>query len=93
MSILTLPVCGTRNMLTLETAYFLKQALPSFLVDVQSYGQASYRIALSRTESKYIALSSATRDLLPRHQILTNINSRSFITLPKQSSSTIKQST
>jgi hypothetical protein len=41
-------------------------------------------IKLSTTESEHTTLSTATKDILPLHQILTNINAFSFITLPKQ---------
>jgi len=46
-------------------------------------------ITLSTTESKYIALSTATRDLLPLHRILLDIERLSFITL--SSSNTVDQ--
>jgi len=49
-------------------------------------------IALSTTESECIALSSATRDLLPLRQILSDINKYSFICILKQTSSTISNS-
>jgi hypothetical protein len=39
-------------------------------------------IALSTTESEYIALSSATRELLPLRRILQDIVTNSFIRLP-----------
>ncbi len=39
-------------------------------------------IALSTTESEYIALSSATRELLPLRRILQDIVTNSFICLP-----------
>jgi histone deacetylase 1/2 len=50
-------------------------------------------IALSTTESKYIALTSATRDLLPLQQILCDLNTHSFVSIPKQTSSNINNST
>jgi hypothetical protein len=46
-------------------------------------------ITLSTTESKYIALSTATRDLLPLHRILLDIERLSSITL--SSSNTVDQ--
>jgi len=49
-------------------------------------------IALSTTKSKYIALSSVTRDLLPLWQILHDIDTHSFIKIPKQTKSTISNS-
>ncbi len=42
-------------------------------------------IALSTTESEYIALSTATRHLLPLRRILEDINESSFISLTKHS--------
>lgn len=39
-------------------------------------------IALSTTESEYIALSTATRDLLPLRQLLTDIGTNSFVKIP-----------
>jgi hypothetical protein len=39
-------------------------------------------IALSSTEKEYIALSMATRDLLPLHHLLLDITTHSFIHLP-----------
>jgi hypothetical protein len=46
-------------------------------------------IALSTTESEYIALSSATRELLPLRRILRDIIQHSFITLPHHVKDTI----
>jgi len=46
-------------------------------------------IALSMMESEYIALSTATRELLPLRQIMADIDAHSFISLLKQSMSTI----
>jgi hypothetical protein len=43
-------------------------------------------IALSTTESEYIALSTATRDLLPLRRILEDITSSSFISLAPRTS-------
>lgn len=42
-------------------------------------------IALSATESEYIALSSAARELFPLRQLLLDIDTHSFISLPKTS--------
>lgn len=47
-------------------------------------------IALSTNENEFIELSSATRVLLPLCQLTCNIDSHSFINLPKQTSFTIK---
>jgi hypothetical protein len=44
-------------------------------------------IALSTTESEYIALSTATRELLPLRRILVDIGTYSFISLKATSSS------
>jgi histone deacetylase 1/2 len=49
--------------------------------------------ALSTTENEYIALSSAARDLLPLRQILHDLDTYSFISIPKQTSSSINNST
>jgi len=40
-------------------------------------------IVLSTTESEYIPLSSAARELIPLHQLLLDIDAHSFISLPK----------
>jgi hypothetical protein len=42
-------------------------------------------ITLSTAESEYIALSTATQDLLPLWELLQDIGTHSFISLPKQS--------
>lgn len=39
-------------------------------------------IALSTTESEYIALSMATRELLPLHQLVTEIHQNGLIATP-----------
>lgn len=49
-------------------------------------------ITLSTTESEYITLSSATRDLLPLRQILQDLDTYSFVSIPKQTSSNINNS-
>jgi hypothetical protein len=50
-------------------------------------------IALSTTESEYIALSMATRELLPLRRILHDIVQYSFITLPHSNPATVNTST
>jgi len=50
-------------------------------------------IALSTTESEYIALSSATRDILPLRRILQDIDTHSFIMLPRPHSDSVSTST
>jgi hypothetical protein len=50
-------------------------------------------IALSTTESEYIALSTATRKLLPLRQVLQDIISHSFIQLPYTCRDSISSST
>jgi hypothetical protein len=45
-------------------------------------------ITLSATESEYIALSSATRELLPLRRILTDISTHSFISFDSRHSTT-----
>lgn len=49
-------------------------------------------IALSTTEAEYIALSTATRELLPLWRILTDIVQHSFVTLPQPSADSISSS-
>jgi hypothetical protein len=46
------------------------------------------KITLSTTESKYIALLTSLRELLPLRRILNDINTLSFISLSNQSTST-----
>jgi hypothetical protein len=50
-------------------------------------------IALSTTESEYIALSTATRDLIPLRRVLQDILSNTFIHLPDRPRDTINNST
>ena len=50
-------------------------------------------IALSTTESEYIALSSATRELLPLRRVLNDILQYTFIHLPSTTNDTISSST
>jgi hypothetical protein len=50
-------------------------------------------IALSTTESEYIALSTATRELLPLRQILQDIMQHSFIKLPSPTHDSIATTT
>jgi hypothetical protein len=52
-----------------------------------------FEIALSTTESEYIALSSATRELLPLRRILQDIVSHTFIKLPSTPNASISTST
>jgi len=49
-------------------------------------------IALSTTESEYIALSTATREILPLRRILQDLLQYSFIAIPAQSSDTVSSS-
>jgi len=49
-------------------------------------------IALSTTESEYIALSTATRELLPLRRVLHDILTHSFIHLPTHTSDSIHSS-
>ncbi len=49
---------------------------------ITSGSKLQTKIALSTTESKYIALSTATHDLLPLRQLLTDIGTNSFIKIP-----------
>jgi hypothetical protein len=51
------------------------------------------KIALSTTESEYIALSAATRELLPLRRILQDIMSHTFVHFPSSPTATISTPT